>query len=55
MNAGRFGSGEVEGRRLCHRVAEGPLLGGPRCRGAPLAGLLHHFITLWPGCRCAGR
>ena len=23
MNAGRFGSGEVEGRRLCHRVAEG--------------------------------
>ena len=33
MNAG-LGSGEVEGRRLCHCVAEEPLLGGPRCRGA---------------------
>ena len=33
MNAGP-GSGEVEGRRLCHCVAEEPLLGGPRCRGA---------------------
>lgn len=33
MNAGP-GSGEVEGRRLCHGAAEEPLLGGPRCRGA---------------------